>query len=65
MLVCETFDFTTITAREGPVILKWDKQYLRHTYNREEGLIPVWLADMDFRSPLHHPIVNPCLAYKH
>ena len=40
----ETFDFDTVVERRGTASLKWDK------YGSQD-IIPMWLADMDFRSP--------------
>jgi len=38
------FDFSTPVDRRGTASLKWDKY-------RGTDIIPMWLADMDFRSP--------------
>ena len=38
------FDFSTPVERRGTASLKWDKY-------RGTDIIPMWLADMDFRSP--------------
>lgn len=40
----ETFDFTTELYREGTGSLKWEKY-------RGQDILPMWVADMDFRSP--------------
>ena len=39
-----SFDFSTPVERRGTASLKWDKY-------RGKDIIPLWLADMDFRSP--------------
>jgi cystathionine beta-lyase len=38
------FDFDTPTERRATASLKWDKY-------RDQDVIPMWVADMDFRSP--------------
>ncbi len=38
------FDFDTVVDRRGTYSLQWDKY-------QEQDVIPLWLADMDFRSP--------------
>jgi cystathionine beta-lyase len=40
----ETFDFDTLVDRRGTASMKWDKYGSR-------DIIPMWVADMDFRSP--------------
>jgi cystathionine beta-lyase len=40
----DLFDFDTLLERRGTASLKWEK------YKKRE-VIPLWLADMDFRSP--------------
>ena len=37
------FDFDTIIPRRGPNSYKWDTP-------KEEGVLPMWVADMDFRT---------------
>jgi cystathionine beta-lyase len=40
----QLFDFDTVVDRRGTYSLQWDKY-------QEQDVIPLWLADMDFRSP--------------
>jgi cystathionine beta-lyase len=40
----ELFDFDTVLERRATASLKWEKY-------REQDIIPLWVADMDFRSP--------------
>ena len=40
----DLFDFDTVLERRGTASLKWEKY-------RERDIIPLWVADMDFRSP--------------
>jgi cystathionine beta-lyase len=40
----ELFDFDTPVERRGTASMKWEKY-------KEQDIIPMWLADMDFRSP--------------
>jgi len=44
-----TFDFDTIVDRRGTSSLKWDRYQGR-------DIIPLWVADMDFRAPL--PVIE-------
>ena len=45
------FDFDTPMERCATASLKWDKY-------RDRDIIPLWVADMDFRSP--PPSSKPC-----
>lgn len=40
----DLFDFDTVRERRGTASLKWEKY-------KERDIIPLWVADMDFRSP--------------
>jgi len=40
----DLFDFDTLLKRRGTASLKWEKYKAR-------DIIPLWVADMDFRSP--------------
>lgn len=40
----QAFDFTTLPERRSTGSLKWDKY-------RDRDILPMWVADMDFRSP--------------
>lgn len=40
----DLFDFDTVLERRGTASLKWEKY-------REQDIVPLWVADMDFRSP--------------
>ena len=40
----DLFDFDTLLERRGTASLKWEKYKAR-------DIIPLWVADMDFRSP--------------
>jgi len=40
----ENYDFGEMVVRQGTSSMKWDKYGSR-------DIIPMWLADMDFRSP--------------
>lgn len=44
------FDFTSGLQRKGPVSLKWDADCLHAKYPGAQDVIPMWLADMDFRT---------------
>lgn len=58
------FDFNTPTDRQGTSSLKWNKYEGR-------DIIPLWVADMDFRSPpsvieaLHQRIDHGIFGYTH
>lgn len=47
---CNCFDFETSLTRSGPLSIKWDEQRLQQMYGKAEGIIPMWLADMDYRT---------------
>lgn len=55
------FDFDKITERRGTLSYKWD--------DTEEGVLPMWVADMDFQTApaiidaLHKRIDNGCFGY--
>lgn len=55
------FDFDTIINRRGTLSYKWD--------DTPDGVIPMWVADMDFRTApaiieaLHKRIDNGCFGY--
>jgi cystathionine beta-lyase len=40
----KAFDFDTLVERRGTASLKWDRY-------KERDIIPMWVADMDFKSP--------------
>ena len=40
----ELFDFDTPVERRGTASMKWEKY-------KNQDIIPMWVADMDFRSP--------------
>ena len=40
----DPYSFNTIIDRRGTASVKWDKY-------KEQDIIPMWLADMDFPSP--------------
>lgn len=42
------YDFDELIPRQGTNSIKWD---LRKTYFGREDVIPMWVADMDFRTP--------------
>ncbi len=48
-----TYDFDRVTNRQGTDSLKYDAAGI---YNKPEGLIPMWVADMDF--PTAQPILD-------
>ncbi|RNB75022.1 MalY/PatB family protein [Brevibacillus panacihumi] len=50
------FDFDAVTDRTGTCSLKWESNM--RGYN-EEGMIPLWVADMDFACP---PQITEALA---
>ncbi len=58
----QLFDFDTVVDRRGTDSAQWDKC-------REQDIIPLWLADMDFRSPpaviaaLHRRIDHGVFGY--
>jgi cystathionine beta-lyase len=58
------FDFDTIIDRSGTSSEKWEKY-------AERDIIPLWVADMDFRSPpavigaLHERVVQGVFGYTH
>lgn len=58
------FDFDTLVNRRNTASLKWDR------YNGKD-IIPLWVADMDFRSPpgvlaaLHRRIEHGVFGYTH
>lgn len=64
MPAAEGFDFDTPIDRRGSASVKWDKY-------RERDVIPLWVADMDFRSPpavleaLHARVEHGVFGYGH
>ena len=50
----DLFDFDTVLERRGTASLKWEKY-------KEQDIIPLWVADMDFRSP---PVVIRALQQR-
>ena len=50
----DLFDFDTVLERHGTASLKWEKY-------KEQDIIPLWVADMDFRSP---PVVIRALQQR-
>ncbi|MHA1727546.1 MAG: MalY/PatB family protein [Promethearchaeota archaeon] len=51
----EKFDFDKIIDRTNSNSAKWDKKVLEKGFGDSE-LLPLWVADMDFRAP--SPIIN-------
>ena len=58
------FDFDAVVDRRGTASFKWDKY-------RGRDVIPLWVADMDFRSPpavieaLHERVAHGVFGYGH
>lgn len=50
-----TYDFDTVVNRLGTSASKWDGQSLQRKFKLEgrEGYLPLWVADMDFRTAPH------------
>jgi cystathionine beta-lyase len=63
-MTATVFDFDTVIDRSGTGSEKWDKY-------RGRDIIPLWVADMDFRSPpavlaaLHERIEHGVFGYSH
>jgi cystathionine beta-lyase len=45
------YDFDTVIGRENTNSVKWDPAVLKSRFGLEDGVIPLWVADMDFRVP--------------
>jgi cystathionine beta-lyase len=45
------YDFDTVIGRENSNSVKWDPAVLKTSFGLEEGVMPLWVADMDFRVP--------------
>ena len=60
----QEFDFDTVVERGGTASYKWDRY-------RGRDVIPLWVADMDFRSPpavieaLHERVAHGVFGYTH
>ncbi|MDD9304556.1 MAG: hypothetical protein HUK40_20305 [Desulfobacter sp.] len=45
-------DFNQVIDRSGTGSMKWEPWVLNSRFgNKKEGLLPLWVADMDFLSP--------------
>ena len=44
------YHFDEIINRKGTNAIKWEDEFLIHIFG-SEGLLPLWVADMDFRCP--------------
>jgi cystathionine beta-lyase len=49
------YNFDEMIDRSGTDCIKWSKKYLKEYYE-DENCIPMWIADMDFKSP--QPVVE-------
>lgn len=49
------YNFDEILDRSGTDSIKWSKSYLKSNFGDEE-LLPLWIADMDFKTP--QPIIE-------
>lgn len=64
MTVPDDLDFDSLVERRGTDSYKWDKY-------RDKEVIPLWVADMDFRSPsavieaLHRRVAHGVFGYSH
>jgi cystathionine beta-lyase len=45
------YDFDTVIGRENTNSVKWDPAVLKARFGLEDGVMPLWVADMDFRVP--------------
>ena len=60
------YDFDTIIDRRGTNCLKYD---FAREYGKPEGLLPMWVADMDFAAPpevladIHQAVAHGILGY--
>jgi cysteine-S-conjugate beta-lyase len=45
------YDFDTVIGRENTNSAKWDPAVLKARFGLEDGVLPLWVADMDFRVP--------------
>lgn len=43
------YDFDKIINRKKQNSLKWNKEFYKDTFETEEELLPLWIADMDFK----------------
>ena len=54
------WNFDEVISRQGTDSVKWDPKYLRFQFGKgKEELLPLWVADMDFRCP---PVVTEALS---
>jgi len=54
------WNFDEIIPRQNTDSVKWDPKYLRFQFGKgNENLLPLWVADMDFRCP---PVVIEALS---
>lgn len=62
------YNFDEIIPREGTMSVKYD---LRKKIFKNEGILPMWVADMDFRTPdfiinaIHKRLEHEILGYTH
>lgn len=52
------YNFDELVERSNPSCMKWSKKLLREYYE-DEDCIPMWIADMDFKSP--QPVIEAIL----
>jgi len=50
-----TYDFDTLTDRSNTNSIKWEPSVLKRMFGRED-LLPLWVADMDFKCP--QPVIE-------
>ena len=50
-----TYDFDTLTDRSNTNSIKWEPGVLKRMFGRED-LLPLWVADMDFKCP--QPVIE-------
>ncbi|MNI10188.1 Cystathionine beta-lyase PatB [compost metagenome] len=54
------YDFDHVITRENTNSLKWDRTILSNKLGFDaEGILPLWVADMDFRAP--QPVIDALL----
>jgi len=44
------WNFDEVINREGTKAIKWDQEFMKE-YFKTDDLLPLWVADMDFRAP--------------
>lgn len=49
------YNFDELVERSGTDCIKWSKKHLKEYYE-DESCIPMWIADMDFKSP--QPVIE-------